>query len=87
VDRTYLFTEKFIPKIKIDTLIVTGSTTQMVTEVMKDYPEINYYNFEGKEFSEVQDRILKESQKSLIFCVGNIHGNGKSIVNFIEGKS
>ncbi|MCD8898490.1 poly-gamma-glutamate synthase PgsB [Mammaliicoccus sciuri] len=86
VDRTYLFTESFIPEIKIDTLIVTGGTTQMVTELMAKYPDINYYNFEGKDFEDVKKRIIKESVKSLVFCVGNIHGPGKKIIDFIEGE-
>lgn len=84
LDRTALFVEKFIPDIQIDTLICTGKSTQMVTEEMKKRTDIKYINHEGDTNDSIIESIMKESDKALVFCVGNIHGSGKYISDFIE---
>lgn len=85
LDRTKLFTENFITDVDYDTLICVGKSTQLVTEVMKSQPDKKYLNFEGKPFEEVEKAIYEESENALVFCVGNIHGNGKKVVNLLEG--
>ena len=47
-------------------------------------PEKKYLNYEGQEFSEIE-KIMHESENALVFCVGNIHGPGGRIAEFIEG--
>lgn len=66
-------------------MICVGKSTQLVTEVMKSQPDKKYLNFEGKPFEEVEKAIYEESENALVFCVGNIHGNGKKVVNLLEG--
>lgn len=85
VDRTRQFVEDFIPEVDFDTLICTGKSTQMVTEVMKTQPHKKYLNFEGHSMKDIERAVYKESTQALIFCVGNIHGPGKEIAKFIEG--
>lgn len=85
VDRTRQFAENFIEDVEFDTLICTGKSTQMVTDVMQHLPEKKYLNFENHEFSDIEKAIIKESHNALIFCVGNIHGPGGKITEFIEG--
>lgn len=85
VDRTRQFVEDFIPQVDFDTLICTGKSTQMVTEVMKNHPDKKYLNFEGKSIKAVEEALYAESTSALIFCVGNIHGPGKQIAQYIEG--
>lgn len=85
VDRTRQFAENFIEDVDYDTLICTGKSTQQVTEVMQHLPEKKYLNFENKDFVEIEKAIMRESQNALIFCVGNIHGPGGRIAEFIEG--
>lgn len=85
LDRTKLFAENFITEVDYDTLICVGKSTQLVTEVMKSQPDKKYLNFEGKPFEEVEKAIYEESENALVFCVGNIHGNGKKVVNLLEG--
>ena len=85
VDRTRQFAEDFITEVDFDTLICTGKSTQMVTEVMKGQPDKKYLNFEGRDIKEIEQALYQESQNSLIFCVGNIHGPGKQIAQYIEG--
>lgn len=85
LDRTKLFAENFITEVDYDTLICVGKSTQLVTEVMKSQPDKKYLNFEGKPFEEVEKAIYAESENALVFCVGNIHGNGKKVVNLLEG--
>lgn len=85
LDRTKLFAENFITDVDYDTLICVGKSTQLVTEVMKSQPDKKYLNFEGKPFEEVEKAIYEETENALVFCVGNIHGNGKKVVNLLEG--
>lgn len=85
VDRTKAFAENFIEDVPFDTLICTGKSTQMVTDVMRQYPEKNYLNFEGCDFKEIEQALYQECENALVFCVGNIHGPGKKIAEFIEG--
>ncbi|MGX0379484.1 poly-gamma-glutamate synthase PgsB [Staphylococcus auricularis] len=85
VDRTRLFAEDFIPNVKFDTLICTGKSTQLVSEVMRNYPDVNYLNFEGHSIEDVKKAVYEESKDALIFCAGNIHGPGKEIAEYIEG--
>ncbi|MEL0537404.1 poly-gamma-glutamate synthase PgsB [Staphylococcus debuckii] len=85
LDRTKLFAENFITEVDYDTLICVGKSTQLVSEVMKSQPDKKYLNFEGKPFEEVEKAIYAESENALVFCVGNIHGNGKKVVNLLEG--
>lgn len=84
LDRTALFVEKFIPNVQIDTLICTGTSTQVVTEEMKKRNDVKYVNHEGDTNHYIMESIMKESNKALVFCVGNIHGAGKYIAEFIE---
>ena len=85
VDRTRQFVENFIDDVDFDTLICTGKSTQMVTDLMQHLPDKKSLNFENREFPEIEKAILQESQNALIFCVGNIHGPGGRIAEFIEG--
>ena len=79
------FCEDFLKDVEFDTLICTGKSTQMVNDVMEGQPNKKYLNFEGKDIKEVERALYKESQNALIFCVGNIHGPGKEIAQYIEG--
>lgn len=85
VDRTRQFVENFIEDVAFDTLICTGKSTQMVTDLMQRLPEKKYINLENHEFSDIEKAILSESHQALIFCIGNIHGPGGKIAEFIEG--
>lgn len=85
VDRTRQFVENFIEDVEFDTLICTGKSTQMVTDLMQRLPEKTYINLENHDFSDIEKAILNESHQALIFCVGNIHGPGGKIAEFIEG--
>ena len=85
VDRTRQFVENFIAEVDYDTLICTGKSTQMVTDKMQSQPNKRYLNLEGAPFADIERTILKESQHALVVCVGNIHGPGGRIAEFIEG--
>ena len=52
---------------------------------MQRLPEKTYINLENHDFSDIEKAILSESHQALIFCVGNIHGPGGKIAEFIEG--
>lgn len=83
VDRTRQFVQDFLPEIQFDALICTGKSTHMVTEFMKDRNE-TYINLEGKDNEDVLNEIFKISNDILLFCVGNIHGPGKTIIQYME---
>lgn len=57
----------------------------MVSNLMETMSEKKYLNFEGQDFSEIEKGILHEADNALVFCVGNIHGPGGRIAEFIEG--
>ena len=57
----------------------------MVSDLMHRLPDKRYLNFEGQDFTEIEKAIMKESDNALVFCVGNIHGPGGRIAEFIEG--
>ncbi|WP_423804673.1 poly-gamma-glutamate synthase PgsB [Nosocomiicoccus ampullae] len=83
VDRTRQFVEDFLPNVQFDALICTGKSTQMVTDFMKHRNE-TYVNLEGKSNEDVLNEILNISRNILLFCVGNIHGPGKTIIQYME---
>lgn len=85
IDRTQLFVENFLEDVNYDVLICTGKSTQMVSNLMQKMPDKKYLNYEGQEFSEIEKGIMHESENALVFCVGNIHGPGGRIAEFIEG--
>ena len=85
VDRTQLFVDNFLGEVDYDVLICTGKSTQMVTQFMETMPEKTYINYEGRDFVEIEKGILHEAENALVFCVGNIHGPGGRIAEFIEG--
>lgn len=85
IDRTQLFVEDFLEDVDYDVLICTGKSTQLVSNLMQKMPEKKYLNYEGQEFSEIEKGIMHESENALVFCVGNIHGPGGRIAEFIEG--
>lgn len=84
VDRTRQFVENFIDDVDFDTLICTGKSTQMVTDLMQHLPDKNILILKTVSSQKLK-AILQESQNALIFCVGNIHGPGGRIAEFIEG--
>lgn len=85
IDRTQLFVENFLEDVDYDVLICTGKSTKMVSNLMQKMPDKKYLNYEGQEFSEIEKGIMHESENALVFCVGNIHGPGGRIAEFIEG--
>lgn len=85
VDRTKMFVDDFIEDVPFDTLICTGKSTQMVTEVMNCQQNKKYLNYENSDFKDVEEGLYAECENALVFCVGNIHGPGKKIAQFIEG--
>lgn len=85
VDRTKMFVDNFIEDVPFDTLICTGKSTQMVTEVMSRHPDKKYLNYENRDFKDIEEGLYAECENALVFCVGNIHGPGKKIAQFIEG--
>lgn len=83
VDRTRQFIHDFLPNVQFDALICTGKSTQMVTDFMEHRNE-TYINLEGKSNEDVLNEILNISRNVLLFCVGNIHGPGKTIIQYME---
>ena len=84
IDRTQLFVENFLEDVDYDVLICTGKSTQMVSNLMQKMPDKKYLNYEGQEFSEIEKELCM-SQKMHLSFVGNIHGPGGRIAEFIEG--
>lgn len=85
VDRTRQFVENFIKDVEFDTLICIGKSTKMVSDLMETLPNKNYINLEGAHIEEIKHNVYKKMNEALIFCIGNIHGPGKIVADYIEG--
>ena len=85
VDRTRQFVENFIDDVDFDTLICTGKSTQMVTDLMQHLPDKNILILKTVSSQKLRKPFCKSHKNALIFCVGNIHGPGGRIAEFIEG--
>lgn len=88
VDRTIQFAKDCIPYLgdSID-LLLMGST---VGPVLKDYQRgkmknvSNLVNLENKPGSHVRDIVYEVMDDRLIFCIGNIHGEGEVFLQAIS---
>ncbi|MDU3989469.1 MAG: aconitase family protein, partial [Staphylococcus sp.] len=77
IDRTQLFVDNFLEDIDYDTLICTGKSTQMVSDLMHRLPDKRYLNFEGQDFTEIEKAIAKEDLLVTSVLSGNRNFEGR----------
>lgn len=85
VDRTIQFSEDVLPKMEMDTLILTGRTVTPVVEAFEagKLKARNLVNLEKRSTDQVLAEITKLPANSLIYGIGNIHGGGQEIADGI----
>jgi len=86
VDRTIQFAEEVIPKLTIDTLVLTGKSVSPIVQAYENgqLNVGNLINLEKQTTSTILNEIKKLSHNSLIYGIGNIHGGGQELADAIE---
>ena len=86
VDRTRQFAHDFIHKIPNATVLAVGENTYPITSAYKDGKLKNvaeYYNLDRKDENEVLKVLSEIMEDRLILCVGNIHGLGEVLLDYL----
>ncbi|PRO65977.1 poly-gamma-glutamate synthase PgsB [Alkalicoccus urumqiensis] len=86
VERTIQFAEDVLPKMNIDTLILTGKITNPVVEAVErgDIQAGSVKNMEKEPASAVIREVQNLPDGSAVFGVGNIHGGGEELAEAFE---
>jgi len=86
VDRTQQFVKDFFPKLENVTLIGMGQCIKSIETAMrkKKFPGVNeYIHMEDASPEEVERKLKIFAKNSIIFGVGNIHGDSEELINSI----
>lgn len=86
VDRTEQFVEDVLPRIKADTLVVIGATTDPIENAYKEgnFPVKNLLNLEGSSTEEIVQALQPFLTGKTIYGIGNIHGSAEELVEYLE---
>lgn len=86
-DRTEQFAKDFFPKMPEMTLVGMGQSIRRIDYYHKKkiYPNVlTYKNFEDRPVEEIMSSILPIIDNRVLFAVGNIHGDGEELLEYIE---
>lgn len=86
VDRTIQFSEEVLPKLNMDTLILTGKSVSPVIQAYENgsLQVKNLINLEKHPAEEVVAKVKELPENSLVYGIGNIHGGGEEIAHAIS---
>ncbi|WP_083769628.1 poly-gamma-glutamate synthase PgsB [Salisediminibacterium selenitireducens] len=89
VERTIQFAKDVLPRMQMDTLIVTGRNAGPVLEACQSGSiQVNgLINLEKRPTEDVKDALTELPEGTILFGVGNIHGGGEEIAEAIEDMS
>ena len=68
VDRTRQFVENFIDDVDFDTLICTGKSTQMVTDLMQHLPDKNILILKTVSSQKLKSHFARVTKRTHILC-------------------
>lgn len=86
-DRTEQFAVDFFPNMPEMTLVGMGQSIRRIDYYHKKkfYPNvIEYQNFENRPIDEIMRYILPQINNRVLFAVGNIHGDGEELLEYID---
>ncbi len=88
ITRTQLFAVDVLPKLPIDTLIVTGEATRPVLRAVEkeEFEVATVHDLTGAESDAVMDVLEGLLRGRVIFGVGNLHGGGVELVDALEAR-
>ena len=89
VERTIQFAKDVLPRMQMDTLIVTGRNAGPVLEACEEgtIQVDSLINLEKRPPGDVKDVLDDLPGGTILFGVGNIHGGGEAIAEAIEDMS
>lgn len=85
VERTIQFVEEVLPKLQMDTLILTGKSVAPIVQAFENghLKVTNLINLEKQPTRTVLSHIKQLPNESTIYGIGNIHGGGQEIADAI----
>ncbi|PKK38856.1 Poly-gamma-glutamate synthase subunit PgsB/CapB [Clostridiaceae bacterium JG1575] len=89
VDRTLQFAHAVLPKLHGGKIIAMGQMTGPIAEAFEqgDYPIDTFVNMEDQPVFEIMDELRTQPANSLIFTMGNIHGDAEALLDEINALS
>jgi poly-gamma-glutamate synthase PgsB/CapB len=89
IARTRQFAEDVLPKLPIDTLLVTGAATQAVLRAARAgrIGQRDLHDLTGRPAEAVLDVLDGQLRDRVVLGVGNLHGGGADIVAVLERQA
>ncbi|NLB22380.1 MAG: poly-gamma-glutamate synthase PgsB, partial [Clostridium sp.] len=89
VDRSIQFAEDVLPHMDVKKIIAMGQITQPVVDAYKrgDFMASEFINMEDMPVAEIMKELKRQEPNSVIFSVGNIHGDGEPLLEALEEVS
>lgn len=89
VDRSEQFAEDVLPYMNVKKIIAMGQITQPIVQGFEDgtYQADEFINLEDAPIPSIMAELRKQESDSIIFGVGNIHGDGEPLLEALEKVS
>lgn len=89
VDRSMQFANDVLPFMDVKKIIAMGQITQPVVEAFKrgDFLAPEFVNMEDMSIAQIMKELKRQESNSVIFSVGNIHGDGEPLLEALEELS
>ncbi|MBY5161618.1 poly-gamma-glutamate synthase PgsB [Salsipaludibacter albus] len=86
IERTTLFAEDVLPRLPIDTLLVTGSATRAITRAVKsgDLDVREFHDLTDQPADQVVETLQGKLVDRVVLGVGNLHGGGVEILAALQ---
>lgn len=89
VDRSQQFADDVLPHMDVKKIIAMGQITQPIVEahLQGRYLAPEFVNMENATIDSIMKELRKQEPNSVIFSVGNIHGDGEPLLEALEEVS
>lgn len=89
VDRSQQFANDVLPYMNVKKIIAMGQITQPIVESYKqgNFIAQEFVNMEDMPIAEIMKELKRQEPNSVIFSVGNIHGDGEPLLEALEEVS
>lgn len=89
VDRSQQFADDVLPYMNVKKIIAMGQITDPIVQNFKagKYQAPEFINLEDQSVDRIMAELRKQEPNSVIFSVGNIHGDGEPLLEALENIS
>lgn len=89
VDRSQQFAEDVLPYMNVKKIIAMGQITRPIKDAFDEgrFRAEEFVNMEDAPISSIMKELRKQEPNSVIFSVGNIHGDGEPLLEALEEVS